>query len=170
MNQKTQLTILGILIAAFIGVAAYQFLKPKRAVAKAAEVEADDAPVLSGLPSRSELLELAEWVAPETAPMASGAFPANGVLGVGGIEEEQAAEEDVTATAPVVPAAQPFVPPPRLQGVFINGRLRVAMFGGEAYRPGQQVRNTDFRVVEIARSSVKLRAEGGEDLTLDLPR
>ena len=66
--------------------------------------------------------------------------------------------------ATVVPSAAPFVQPPRLEGVLWREETGMALIDGEAYRPGQKIKNTNYRLVEVGTGSVRLRTDQGQEL------
>ena len=82
-------------------------------------------------------------------------------------EEGTPSDEEQEEGPPVlVPVAAPFVEPPKLEGVLWRGETGMALIEGEAYRSGDKVKNTNFRVVEVGRGSVRLRTDQGQELVL----
>ena len=168
MKQKTQLIVLGVLVAV-LAVVAIIVLRPKGggnrpAAAAAAEPAAK---VVEGvaLPTRDEAGLLVDWLAPQgKSGLAAGmgknklGLPTNVPVETGGSSSNGGG----------APAPRVAVDPMCLYGVVIRNNKPVALIGDEAYAPGQKVRNTDYTVISIAASSAKLRASDGQEIVLDL--
>ena len=59
---------------------------------------------------------------------------------------------------------------PKLQGIFWSTDRPSALIAGESYRVGQKVKNTNFVVISIGTSAIKLRSDRGEEIVLDFLR
>lgn len=165
MNKdKKKVIALLVLLAAFLITAAFIFLRPERRLNRGSRKKpVASAVVADGLTLPEELAELADWLARPGSQFTAGNCPNEGVLGLDGALPAETEQQEAT-----VPTRAPFVEPPSLEGVFWRNRTPMAVFGGETYGPGQKIRNTDFTVVHIGRSTVKLRSEAGQEMELNL--
>jgi len=176
LKEKKEFIVLGALVAVLCVVAVVAFSGPKRRrVRRPAQLKSAAQQGQSGqaesqgtspLPTPAEMEQVVAWLAgPPTGQTALREVPQQ----VLGLEPARAAlRPPEPTTAAVVPASAPFVKPPSLEGILWCGERRVALIGGEAYEPGQKIKDTVFRVAEVAINSVILRTDTGQELTLDL--
>ena len=176
MKPRTQLIVLGVLLAA-LAVAAYMVLIRPAAAKKKAAARASTAgtaqaakpgteapaPLEEPLPSPAAANRLADWLAPDKdAPKPSDSCPPAGVLGIKPLSANEGPAQAV------IPTAEAFAKPPRLQGILIREGVPVALIEGESYQIGQRIAKTDFVLVAISETGVTVRAPDGREVAIDM--
>ena len=163
MTQKTQYIVLGVLLAALAGVAAYVLWPkneppPRPQAAGAPNAPAGNAPAAAAAqasatattqaPTVEELKDLATWFAIQNDVAPTQTRP------VLGLEQKPAVAPPPDMTP--APAAS-FNAPPQLEGIIGNA----AVYMGEAYKAGEKVRGTGFKVVEVGDGFVWIIRDDG---------
>ena len=167
MKNNKKIFVLVPLLVMLALVATYALTGNKKSSQKkrgraAIATEIED--VSAELPSGEDLDELVGWLLNGESEAIAAMCPNTGVIGLEGAMGADPPTEEVAE----VPTKVPFVEPPKLEGVIWRGPVRAAVFQGERYARGQRVRNTDFRIVDIGRSWVKLRSPNGRKADVSL--
>lgn len=168
MKQRTQLVILGVLLAVLAAIA-YVVLRSESgqpmapasgqaAAGATGPTGAQQADGASGaLPTQEELDALGAWLLPKAQGEAT--LPS-------GVGFGMAAAAATTPSSGQVAKRTPVAPP--LQGIIVVGGEKRALIGGEAYRQGERVAKSDLIVANIGPDSVTLRSGDGRELILPL--
>jgi len=188
MRGRTKLVVLVVLVALLAALMGYNlFVAParrKKAVkAKAEAVDkntltAADTDALSDLPGSEDLGDLAAWVAaeamrvPPVEPLGRFGRPQMQMAATpkpppGQEDEPDKPDKPVQPQAPPEPAVK-VGPPPKLDGILLVSGQRVALIAGGAYRAGQQVGDTGYRIGKITASTAQVFDIQGNERVLNL--
>jgi len=173
MNDRTKQLALIVLIVVLVAIMAYRLLakpkpKPKASRRPAEETQVEAAVAKADLPSGEQLSELARWTATEAMGIArvepEGRFglPVEKQLAI--VPPKPSPKPAARRTRRKAVAAQP----PRLDGIIMIGGRRAAVIDGQAYRAGQEVGETGYRIGKIGAGSVQFIDVQGKTFTLNL--
>ncbi len=167
MKQRTQLITLGVLLALLAVVAVISLggkgrrgggARAESATPSASPSAAEAAPVEQSAgtpPTAQELDALSAWLVPQSQVEA--VLPRVGFGLAAAPKTEGPAVENKQPESALA-----------LQGILVVAGQRVALIGGESYRVGQTVANSDFKVKQVGAASVTLQASDGRELVLNL--
>ena len=169
MSERTKLIALMALLGVLAIAAAYAVFGPKGLTRKGArrqtaKMVAEEL-IANPLPTASAFGELAEWLAPEGSGIMLASAQAGPIFGL----PPKAVVEQPPTIKPQTPVVRQTYAAelPKLQGIFWSTDRPSALIAGESYRVGQKVKNTNFVVISIGTSAIKLRSDRGEEIVLD---